>query len=130
MLRQNRCLLGDLARPGNQDLAHLSRKHRLFDPGAFDEFCRRFTEELNLLRMEHRASIHAVKRELSRVNDEIQKVIEAIKAGFALPELKVEMDALQARKERLRAQLSSGNAPPPLLHPDIAVADVFRKKTE
>jgi hypothetical protein len=45
--------------------------------------------------------------QVCRVKRDIQKVIEAIKAGFALPELKVEMDALQAHKEALLAKNSS-----------------------
>ena len=35
----------------------------------------------------------------------IRKIIDAIKDGFAGPELKVEMDQLQTRKESLLAQL-------------------------
>jgi len=51
-----------------------------------------------------------------------------IKAGFALPELKVEMDALQVRKEALLAQLAVVDEPPPLLHPSMA--DLYRSKVE
>lgn len=103
-------------------------KERFFEPGAFDEFCRRFTEELNQLHMEQRAGLQRLKHDLSRANAEINKLIEAIKAGFDLRELKVEMDALQARKRTLLAQLAAGDAPPPLLHPDMS--EVFRQKTE
>lgn len=60
----------------------------------FEEFCREFAKEMNRLRMEQRAGLSRAKRELERVKRDIQEVIEAIKAGFALPELKVEMDAL------------------------------------
>jgi hypothetical protein len=65
----------------------------------FEEFCREFAKEMNRLRMEQRAGLTGAKRELERVKRDIQRVIEAIKAGFALPELKVEMEALQVRKE-------------------------------
>ncbi|HEX9640687.1 MAG TPA: hypothetical protein VGB13_05180, partial [Candidatus Krumholzibacteria bacterium] len=59
---------------------------------------------------------------------EIHKVIEAIKAGFPLPELKPETDALQVRKEALLAQLATADEPPPLLHPSMA--DLYRSKVE
>ena len=48
--------------------------------------------------------------------------------GFALPELKVEMDALQARKEAVLARLSTAEEPAPLLHPTMA--DLYRSKVE
>ena len=37
---------------------------------------------MNRLRMEQRAGLSGAKRELERVKRDIQKVIEAIKAGF------------------------------------------------
>ena len=94
----------------------------------FEEFCREFAKEMNRLRMEQRADLSGAKRELDRVKRDIQKVIEAIKAGFALPELKVEMDALQARKEALLARLATAEEPAPLLHPSMA--DLYRSKVE
>ena len=101
---------------------------KLMRKDFFEEFCREFAREMNRLRMEQRAGLSGAKRELERVKRDIQKVIEAIKAGFALPELKVEMDALQARKEALLARLSTAEEPAPLLHPTMA--DLYRSKVE
>jgi flagellar motility protein MotE (MotC chaperone) len=101
---------------------------RVMRQDFFEEFCREFAKEMNRLRMEQRAGLSGSKRELERVKRDIQKVIEAIKAGFALPELKVEMDALQVRKEALLAQLAEVDEPPPLLHPSMA--DLYRSKVE
>jgi hypothetical protein len=94
----------------------------------FEEFCREFAKEMNRLRMEQRAGLSGAKRELERVRRGIQKVIDAIKAGYAGPELKSEMDDLQARKEALLAQLGAADEPPPLLHPSMA--DLYRSKVE
>ena len=55
-----------------------------------------------------------------------RKVIDAIKDGFAGPELKAEMDELQARKESLLARLATADAPVPLLHPNLAA--LYREK--
>jgi hypothetical protein len=50
----------------------------------FEEFRDEFTREMNRLRMEHGASLSAANRELKRVQNDI----EAIKNGFAGPELR------------------------------------------
>ena len=103
-------------------------KERFFEADASTEFCTGFTEELNRLRREQRAGLSVTKREMERVKREIQKVVEAIKAGFALPELKVEMDALQLRKEALLAPLAAVDDPsPPALMPHMA--EIYRQKT-
>jgi hypothetical protein len=103
-------------------------KTALLETARSEEFCAGFTEEINRLRREQRAALGATKRELERVNREIQKIIEAIKVGFALPELKTEMDALQIRKRAIMAQLAAADDPsPPALHPHMA--EVFRQKT-
>jgi hypothetical protein len=66
---------------------------------------------MNRLRMEHRASLSSAERELERVRGGIRRIIDAIKDGFAGPELKAEMDELQARKESLLAQLAAADEP-------------------
>ena len=75
-------------------------KDRFFEPGAFAECCAAFTAETNRLRMEQRAGLTNIKRELAQVQRGIQKVIEGIKAGFDLTELNPEMDALVAFGKR------------------------------
>ena len=101
---------------------------KLMRKDFFDEFCREFAKEMNRLRMEQRAGLSSAKRDLERVNRDIKKVIDAIKAGYAGPELKAEMDDLQARKETLVAQLAAAHEPPPLLHPSMA--ELYRAKVE
>jgi hypothetical protein len=68
-------------------------------------FCDEFTREMNRLRTEHRASLSSAERELERVQKDIRRVIEAIKNGFAGPDLKAEWDALLERKTALQAKL-------------------------
>ena len=101
---------------------------KLLRKNFFEEFCREFAKEMNRLRMQRRSGQSSTKRELESVRRNVQKVIEAIKAGYAGPELKAEMDALQERKEVLLAQLAAADEPPPLLHPSMA--DLYRTKVE
>ena len=92
----------------------------------FEEICDEFTRELNRLRMEHRASRSSAERELERVQADIRRVIEAIKNGFAGPDLKAEWNALQERKTALQAKLDSADEPPPLLH--RGMAELYRPR--
>ena len=101
-------------------------QQKLLRQDLFEEFCDEFTREMNRLRMEHRASLSAAEREFERVQGDIRRVIEAIKNGFAGPDLKAEWDALQARKTALEAKLESADEPPPLLHPEMA--ELYRQK--
>jgi site-specific DNA recombinase len=101
---------------------------KLMRKDFFEEFCREFAREMNRLRMEQRAGLSSAKRDLERAKRDIKKVIDAIKAGYAGPELKAEIDDLQARKNALLAQLATADEPPPLLHPSMA--DLYRSKVE
>lgn len=94
----------------------------------FEEFCREFAKEMNRLRMEQRAGLSGARRDLERVKRDIKKVIEAIKNGFAGPDLKAEWEALQERKTALQAKLDAADEPPPLLQPRMA--DLYRSKVE
>ena len=103
-------------------------QEKLMRKDFFEEFCREFAKEMNRLRMEQRAGLSSAKRDLERVKRDIKKVIDAIKAGYAGPEPKAEMDDLQVRKNTLLSQLAAGDEPPPLLHPSMA--DLYRSKVE
>src|SRR6185436_2417589 len=67
-------------------------EEKLLRQDLFEEFCEEFTREMNRLRMEYRANLSSAEGELERVRASIGKIIDAIKAGFAGPELKAEMD--------------------------------------
>ena len=103
-------------------------RERFFVGDTFAEFCAAFTAETNRIRIEQRASLSSIKHELAHVKHDIEKVIDAIVQGYAGPELKERMAALQVRKGALTAQLASADAPLPLLHPSMA--DDFGRKVE
>ena len=92
----------------------------------FEEFCDEFTREMNRRRMEHRASLSTAEHELERVQNDIRRIIEAIKNGCAGPDLRAEWEGLQERKGALQAKLDSADEPPPLLHPGMA--ELYRQK--
>ena len=54
------------------------------EPELFREFCAEFTREVNRLRIERGADLEGWKRELDRVDKELDKIVDAILQGFPL----------------------------------------------
>ncbi|WP_323033285.1 zinc ribbon domain-containing protein [Paracoccus sp. (in: a-proteobacteria)] len=71
---------------------------KLVDPELFAHFCEVFTQEMNRLRMEGRASIASAEAEMTKINRELEKLLNLILKGDAA-------DALNAKmvKERRRS---------------------------
>jgi site-specific DNA recombinase len=99
---------------------------KLLRQDLFDEFCDEFTREVNRLRMEHRASLSAVEREIERIEARRKKLVECIMEGVPASEVNDELNANAVRREELKAKLSAADAPPPLLHPEMA--GLYRQK--
>ena len=95
------------------------RKH-LMEPALFREFCDEFTKEVNRLRIERGVDLEGWKRELERVDRELDKIVDAILQGFPLSKLKDKSEKLEARKVELTEKLANADEPPPLLHPNMA----------
>ncbi len=94
-------------------------RERFFEAGAFDAFCRAFTEEMNRLRMTQRASVSSARREVARIGTRIKKLLNLmLDDEIAVDEGRVEMKALDGRRKELEAQLNAADEPPALLHPE------------
>ena len=100
-------------------------RDKLMRRDLFEEFCREYVKELNRLRMEHRARISQGRRELTVVEREICKLIQAIKDGVSATSIKHELLALETRQSELHRKLDAPDMPE-LLHPRMA--DVYREK--
>ena len=81
---------------------------------------------MNRLRMEHRAGLSAAEREIERIEARRKKLVESIMEGVPASEVKDELNANAARREELKAKLAAADAPPPLLHPEMA--GLYRQK--
>ena len=99
---------------------------KLLRQDLFEEFCDEFTREMNRLRMEHRAGLSAAEREIERIEVRRKKLIEMVMNGVAPSEVKDELNANAAKREELKATLAAADAPPPLLHPEMA--GLYRQK--
>jgi hypothetical protein len=93
---------------------------KLLREDLFEEFCDEFTRGMNRLRMEHRASLSATDREIERIEVQRKKLVESIMEGVPASEVKDELNTNAARREELKAKLAADDAPPPLLHPEMA----------
>jgi site-specific DNA recombinase len=100
-------------------------RDKLMRRDLFEDFCREYVRELNRLRMEHRASLSHGRQELTAVEREIRKFIQAIRDGVSALSIKDELLSLEARKVALQSRLEALEMPE-LLHPRMA--DVYREK--
>ena len=93
---------------------------KLLRQDLFEEFCDEFTREMNRLRMEHRGSLSSAEREIERIEARRKKLVESIMEGVPDSDVKDELNANAVRREELKAKLAAADAPPPLLHPEMA----------
>jgi hypothetical protein len=66
------------------------------------------------------------EREIERIEGRRKKLIEMVMEGVPPSEVKDELTANAARREDLKAKLAAADAPPPLLHPEMA--ELYRQK--
>src|SRR5690606_32343397 len=100
-------------------------KDKLMRRDLFEEFCQEYVRELNRLRMEHRAKLSQARHELTVVERDIQKLVQAIKDGLPALSIKNELLALEARQADLSRQ-GDATEMPQLLHPRMS--DVYRER--
>ncbi|OWK25276.1 hypothetical protein AJ87_11805 [Rhizobium yanglingense] len=99
---------------------------RLVDPAMFARFCDVFTQEMNRLRMEGRAGIAAAEAEITKIDRELDTLLNLILNGGAADAINAKMVLLEHRKKELALLLAEAEEPPPLLHPSMALQ--YRKR--
>jgi site-specific DNA recombinase len=95
-------------------------KDRLMDPELCAVFCEEYARRVNELRIERNASIHGYKAELGKLKKQRDRIIQAVKDGYATPDLKVELDNVVARREELESLVARTEEAPVLLRPNMA----------
>jgi hypothetical protein len=89
-------------------------------PEMFAAFCEEYTQEVNRLRMDATAATAAAQAEATRIDRDLDMLLNLILKGGAADRLNAKMVALEARKAQIDAMIASADAPPPLLHPEMA----------
>ena len=98
----------------------------LMEPELFKAFCDEFTREVNRLRMERDADIIHRRKELERIERELDKAIQAILDGVPGAKLKDRIGGLEARKAELVELVSETRKQVPLLHPNMS--EIYRRR--
>lgn len=96
--------------------------HHLMDPEAVAAFCEAYTAERNRLAAAASSSRTTMEKELATTKRDHAKLVDAIIAGVPADQVKDKMNALDARRKELEAQLAQANASPaPVrLHPKMS----------
>ena len=98
----------------------------LMEPELFKAFCDEFTREVNRLRMERDSDVINRRKELDRIERELDKAIQAILDGVPGAKLKDKIGGLEARKIELLELVSESKEPIHLLHPNMAA--IYRQR--
>jgi DNA invertase Pin-like site-specific DNA recombinase len=101
-------------------------KHQLMHPELVAAFVDEFRKEVNRQRAEDDGRRDRTVRDLEKIEREIRRLIEAIKAGVPGAAVKEEMTVLEARREELLARLEATPPSMPRLHPNLA--ELYRQK--
>ena len=101
-------------------------KDRMMSPEVAAEAMRAYAEETNRLNRARRVNSDAWKAELSKVEKDLEKAIDAILAGVAPLTLKEKIDGLEARKLELTGLLAEAPRDVPDLLP--TASKVYARK--
>jgi site-specific DNA recombinase len=95
-------------------------RDKLMAPELFGAFCDEFVREFNRLHAEKHAALGDARAELGRVEREIQRLVDVILEGVSALSIKDRLLALEDRKAELGRVLQRAEAPPVLLHTQMA----------
>lgn len=109
-----------------EDTVLSALRERLMDPEVFKEYVAGFTATWNRLQAEASAGLSAKRQELSRVEQQIGRAVDAILEGTAPAALRERLSSLEGRKGELERELATTEAPAPRLHPNLA--ELYRKR--
>jgi site-specific DNA recombinase len=101
---------------------------QLMHPEAVAEFVAEFTAEWNRLRAEATAGLAGRRSELDRVRAQLDRLVDALAEGAPVSSVRGRMEALEARRTVLEAEIAAAGSGPelPRLHGNLA--EVYRAK--
>ena len=99
---------------------------RLMDPALYQAFVAEFTAEWNRMQAHAAGDLGERTKELARVKDKLERLVDAICNGTPALAVKDRMRELEERRIALKHELATAIAPAPRLHPNLAI--VYRQK--
>ena len=103
-------------------------KDNLMEPELVKEFVSEYHRELNRLNSSAEQEVDRARRDLDKVDREMDRLVQAIKDGVKASRVVEELDALEQKKVELAAKVQQAPARAPRLHPNLA--ELYRKKVE
>lgn len=111
-----------IAKPQLEGMVLDALRSRLMDPALTEVFCKEYTAHMNRIRAERSAAIDRNKRELLKVEREMEKTFKAMLDGLDIKFVKARMEKLQARKDELEGSLAEAPEEAPVfVHPNMAM---------
>ena len=98
------------------------------DPDLFKTFAEEFVTEVNRVRNEGSAGSDAARSELSRLENQIDKLVMAIANGADAIPLNTKIKELESRRHNLQVKVINAADAEPLIHPNLA--EIYRAKIE
>jgi hypothetical protein len=95
-------------------------QRHLMDPALCAIFAEEYTRHMNRLRLERSATSSAERGELSKIDIELDRVVQAIMDGVPGKRLAEKAAQLEDRKAELERQLAAADDDQVLLHPNMA----------
>jgi site-specific DNA recombinase len=103
-------------------------RDNLMDPDLFKTFAEEFVAEVNRVRLEGSADSDAARSELSRLENQIDKLVMAIANGADAIPLNTKIKELESRQHNLQVKVINAADAEPLIHPNLA--EIYRAKIE
>jgi site-specific DNA recombinase len=95
-------------------------QRHLMDPALCEVFAEEYTRHMNRLRIERTAARSAERAELSKIDIELDRVVQAIMDGVPGKRLAAKAAQLEDRKAELEKHLAAADDDSVLLHPNMA----------
>ena len=102
--------------------------NELMDPALVGEFIRSYHDRLNAHLSAEDIRRESLRKDLARIDKELDALVSAVKAGILSDRLQAEFDRLEGSRRAIEHELATDPPPPIRLHPNLA--DIYRKKVE
>ena len=104
----------------------LGLRDKLMHPDLVAEFAKEYHREINRQAALNNSAHDRLKAELSKIEEEIGHIIDAVKAGMRSDSMASELASLDKRAEDLRGQIEKTPAMPVRIHPNLG--ELYRRK--
>lgn len=103
-------------------------RHHLIKPEYFKSFCEEFMQELQRRHHEQSHKLSSQKLELKQNEQDLSRLLDALKGGASADIIVKEMQRLEARQKELTAFIEKAGLPIPLVHPKMA--DMYHERLD